>query len=117
MFDYIKGSLPDEYVVQFTAEDMGDGIFKITPNGSLKKGEYAFFLVNSGNSNGGSAVGAKFFDFGVNMNTKEVKRQGGKLKTENCRFTFPLLFFTKLSRREKIVQTSTAHRSGAFFFA
>jgi hypothetical protein len=32
----------------------------------LKKGEYGFYLVNSGNSNTGAAVGSKFFDFGVN---------------------------------------------------
>ena len=61
-----KGGLSDEYVVQFKAEDLGDGIFKITPSGELKKGEYGFYLVNSGNSNAAAAVGTKFFDFGVN---------------------------------------------------
>jgi len=62
-----KGGLSDEYVVQFKAEDMGNGIFKITPAGDLKKGEYGFMLVNSGNSNTAAGVGAKFFDFGVMM--------------------------------------------------
>ncbi len=62
-----KGGLSDEYVVQFTAQDLGNGIFKITPAAPLPKGEYAFYLINSGNSNASSAVGAKFFDFGVNM--------------------------------------------------
>lgn len=62
-----KGGLSDEYVVQFKAEDMGNGIFKVTPAADLKKGEYGFMLVNSGNSNTAAGVGAKFFDFGVNM--------------------------------------------------
>lgn len=62
-----KGGLSDEYVVQFTATDLGNGVFKITPSGPLPKGEYGFYLVNSGNSNTSAAVGAKFFDFGVNM--------------------------------------------------
>jgi hypothetical protein len=62
-----KGGLSDEYVVQFKAEDLGNGIFKITPAVDLKKGEYGFMLVNSGNSNTAAGVGAKFFDFGVNM--------------------------------------------------
>jgi hypothetical protein len=62
-----KGGLSDEYVVQFNAQDMGNGVFKITPVAPLTKGEYAFYLINSGNSNASSAVGAKFFDFGINM--------------------------------------------------
>lgn len=62
-----KGGLSDEYVVPFNAENMGNGIFKIKLNNDLKKGEYAFYLVNSGNSNASAAIGAKFFDFGVNM--------------------------------------------------
>jgi len=62
-----KGGLSDEYVVQFNAQDMGNGVFRITPATPLPKGEYAFYLINSGNSNASSAVGAKFFDFGVNM--------------------------------------------------
>ena len=62
-----KGGLSDEYVVQFNAEDMGNGIFKITPTATLKNGEYGFYLINSGNSNASSAVGAKFFDFGVKL--------------------------------------------------
>lgn len=62
-----KGGLSDEYVRQFKAEDMGNGIFKVTPAADLKKGEYGFMLVNSGNSNTAAGVGAKFFDFGVNM--------------------------------------------------
>jgi hypothetical protein len=62
-----KGGLSDEYVVQFKAEDMGNGIFKITPAAGLTKGEYGFMLVNSGNSNTAAGVGSKFFDFGVQM--------------------------------------------------
>ena len=62
-----KGGLSDEYVVQFKADDLGNGIFKISPSVELKKGEYGFYLVNSGNSNTSAGVGAKFFDFGVNM--------------------------------------------------
>ena len=62
-----KGGLSDEYVVQFSAQDMGNGIFKVTPAAPLTKGEYAFYLINSGNSNASSAVGAKFFDFGVTL--------------------------------------------------
>ncbi len=62
-----KGGLSDEYVVQVKAEDMGNGIFKVTPSTDLKKGEYGFMLVNSGNSNTSAGVGAKFFDFGVMM--------------------------------------------------
>jgi hypothetical protein len=62
-----KGGLSDEYVVQFTSQDMGNGIFKITPTTALQKGEYGFYLINSGNSNASSAVGENFFDFGVNM--------------------------------------------------
>jgi hypothetical protein len=61
-----KGGLSDEYVVHFKAEDLGNGIFRISPSESLPKGEYGFYLVNSGNSNASAAVGAKFFDFGVN---------------------------------------------------
>lgn len=62
-----KGGLSDEYVVPLQAEDLGNGIFRITPAVDLKKGEYGFYLVNSGNSNMGDGVGSKFFDFGVNM--------------------------------------------------
>ena len=62
-----KGGLSDEYVVEFKTEDLGNGTFKITPAAPLTKGEYGFYLVNSGNSNTSAGVGAKFFDFGVNM--------------------------------------------------
>jgi hypothetical protein len=62
-----KGGLSDEYVVQFNVEDMGNGVFRVTPAAALRTGEYAFYLLNSGNSNASAAVGAKFFDFGVNM--------------------------------------------------
>lgn len=62
-----KGGLSDEYVVALKAEDLGNGIFKVTPQADLKKGEYGFYLVNSGNSNVNAGIGSKFFDFGVNM--------------------------------------------------
>lgn len=61
-----KGGLSDEYVVALTAENLGNGIFKVTPTGDLKKGEYGFYLLNSGNSNTSAGIGSKFFDFGVN---------------------------------------------------
>ncbi|MER3431265.1 MAG: hypothetical protein C4324_09535 [Blastocatellia bacterium] len=61
-----KGGVSDEYVIGLKAEDVGNGIFRVTPAVELKKGEYAFYLVNSGNSNVNAGVGAKFFDFGVN---------------------------------------------------
>ncbi len=61
-----KGGLSDEYVVPLSAESLGNGIFKITPNADLKKGEYGFYLLNSGNSNASAGMGSKYFDFGVN---------------------------------------------------
>lgn len=63
----MKGGLSDEYVVAFDAQDTGNGIFKVTPKVTLKNGEYGFYLINSGGSNAGAAVGAKFFDFGVKL--------------------------------------------------
>ena len=62
-----KGGLSDEYVVPLKAEDLGNGIFRVTAGIDLKAGEYGFYLVNSGNSNTSAGVGSKFFDFGVNM--------------------------------------------------
>lgn len=62
-----KGGLSDEYVVPLQAEDLGNGIFKVTAAIDLKKGEYGFLLVNSGNSNTAQGVGSKFFDFGITM--------------------------------------------------
>ncbi len=62
-----KGGLSDEYVVPLKAEDMGNGIFKVTAAGELRQGEYGFYLLNSGNSNVNAGVGSKFFDFGVKM--------------------------------------------------
>jgi len=62
-----KGGLSDEYVVALKAEELGNGVFKITPTANLTKGEYGFYLVNSGNSNAAQGVGSKFFDFGVMM--------------------------------------------------
>ncbi len=62
-----KGGLSDEYVIEFDSEDLGNGVFKITPKTTMKNGEYAFYLVNSGNSNASAAIGSKFFDFGVKL--------------------------------------------------
>lgn len=62
-----KGGLSDEYVVGLKSEDLGNGVFKITPTSPLKKGEYGFYLLNSGNANTAAGVGSKFFDFGVMM--------------------------------------------------
>jgi hypothetical protein len=62
-----KGGLSDEYVVNFMAQDLGNGIFKVTPKTTLTNGEYGFYLLNSGNSNASAAIGAKFFDFGVRL--------------------------------------------------
>jgi len=61
-----KGGLSDEYVVELKAEDLGNGIFRVTPAAELKKGEYGFYLLNSGNSNVNAGIGSKFFDFGIN---------------------------------------------------
>lgn len=61
-----KGGLSDEYVVGLKAEDLGNGIFRVTPLTPLQKGEYGFYLVNSGNSNVNAGIGSKFFDFGIN---------------------------------------------------
>lgn len=63
-----KGGLSDEYIVKFEAENLGNGIYKITPNPNLNNGEYGFYLINSGNSSTGASIGAKFFDFGVKLN-------------------------------------------------
>lgn len=62
-----KGGLSDEYVVNYMAQDLGNGIFKVTPKTTLTNGEYGFYLLNSGNSNASAAIGAKFFDFGVKL--------------------------------------------------
>jgi len=62
-----KGGLSDESVMPVTVENMGNGIFKVTPQKDLKNGEYGFYLLNSGNSNASAAIGAKFFDFGVKL--------------------------------------------------
>ncbi len=62
-----KGGLSDEYVVDYMAQDLGNGIFKVTPKTSLTNGEYGFYLLNSGNSNASAAIGSKFFDFGVKL--------------------------------------------------
>ncbi len=62
-----KGGLSDEYVVQYSAQDLGNGIFKVMPKASLTNGEYGFYLLNSGNSNASAAIGSKFFDFGVRL--------------------------------------------------
>lgn len=63
----VKGGLPDENVIKFISEDLGKGIFKVTPGGDLKNGEYGFYLINSGNSNTSIGIGAKFFDFGIKL--------------------------------------------------
>ena len=63
----VKGGLSDEYVIPFTSEELGNGVFKVTPNIDLKNGEYGFYLINSGSSNTSTAVGAKFFDFGIKL--------------------------------------------------
>lgn len=62
-----KGGLSDEYVVGLKAEDLGNGTFRVTATSDLKKGEYGFMLLNSGNANSAAGVGSKFFDFGVQM--------------------------------------------------
>lgn len=62
-----KGGLSDEYVVPLKTEDLGNGTFKITAAADLKKGEYGFMLLNSGNASTGAGIGSKFFDFGIMM--------------------------------------------------
>jgi hypothetical protein len=60
-----KGGLSDESVMEFGVESLGNGLFKVWPKVPLQNGEYGFYLLNSGNSSAGNAVGAKFFDFGI----------------------------------------------------
>lgn len=62
-----KGGLSDEYVMEFDAQQVSNGVFRVTPKSNLKNGEYGFYLINSGNSNASAAIGAKFFDFGVKL--------------------------------------------------
>ena len=62
-----KGGLSDEYVMEFDAQQVSNGVFRVTPKSTLKNGEYGFYLINSGNSNASAAIGAKFFDFGVKL--------------------------------------------------
>ena len=38
----------DSSIIEFTYEKVGDGIFKITPRQTLKNGEYAFYLLGTG---------------------------------------------------------------------
>ena len=57
---YSKTGIPDDNLVEFSYEKVGDGIFKVTPKQVLKSGEYGFYLLGTGNS-----VGATFFDFAV----------------------------------------------------
>ncbi len=57
---YSKTGIPDDNLVEFNYEKVGDGIFKVTPKQVLKSGEYGFYLLGTGNS-----VGATFFDFSV----------------------------------------------------
>ncbi len=57
---YSKTGIPDDNLVEFSYEKVGDGIFKVTPKQVLKSGEYGFYLLGTGNS-----VGATFFDFSV----------------------------------------------------
>ena len=55
-----KSGIADNFVVAFDVENVGDGIFKVTPKAPLKTGEYGFYLIGTGDS-----VGATFYDFGV----------------------------------------------------
>ena len=55
-----KGGLSDEYVVAYAADNLGNGIFKVTPTTSLKNDEYGFYLINSGGSNTSAAIGQNF---------------------------------------------------------
>ena len=57
---YSKTGIPDNNLVEFNYEKVGDGIYKVTPKQVLKAGEYGFYLLGTGNS-----VGATFFDFAV----------------------------------------------------
>jgi len=62
-----KAGPSKEYIVEFHAEDLGKGIFKVTPAKPLSNGEYGFYLLDSGESNTGAGVGGKFFDFSVKL--------------------------------------------------
>ena len=56
-----KTGIPDDDLVEFSYEKVGDGIFKVTPKKVLKAGEYGFYLLGTGES-----IGATFYDFSVN---------------------------------------------------
>lgn len=60
-----KGGLSDEYVIDFEFEALGGGKYRVFPKKPLAAGEYAFFLVSSGQSNISPGIGLKFFDFGI----------------------------------------------------
>ncbi len=55
-----KTGIHDDNIVEFSFEKVGDGVFKITPRKPLKKGEYGFYLLGTGES-----VGATFYDFTI----------------------------------------------------
>lgn len=61
LFGGMKSGVSDKARIAFGYEDVAPGVFKVTPNGELKPGEYGFIL--SMNSGGGS--GARIFDFSV----------------------------------------------------
>lgn len=56
-----KTGIPDDNLIEFNYEKVGDGVFKVTPKKVLKAGEYGFYMLGTG-----SSVGATFYDFSVN---------------------------------------------------
>jgi hypothetical protein len=53
-----KVGIQSNFLVPVNVEKIGDGVFKVTPRGVLKSGEYGFFMLGTG-----ASVGATFFDW------------------------------------------------------
>jgi hypothetical protein len=53
-----KTGISSNFLVPVSVEKVGDGVFKVTPQGVLKSGEYGFFMLGTG-----ASVGATFFDW------------------------------------------------------
>lgn len=53
-----KVGISSNFLVPVSVEKVGDGVFKVTPQGVLKSGEYGFFMLGTG-----ASVGATFFDW------------------------------------------------------
>lgn len=63
----ITGStgIPPRQIRRAKYENVGFGVYRITPRSSLKPGEYGFFHPGGRSRDGGSSVSAKMYAFGV----------------------------------------------------